>query len=72
MKDKKNNYVNNADFNAEILSYYERKKLNPDERIPDSIGRMFIKMANKLASRYNFNGYTYKDEFIADRNSALC
>lgn len=60
------NYVNNADFNNEIIKYYERKLVNPDERIPDSIGIMIMKMAKKLASRYNFNGYTYRDEFISD------
>lgn len=59
-------YVNNADFNNEIIKYYERKLVNPDERIPDSIGIMIMKMAKKLASRYNFNGYTYRDEFISD------
>lgn len=60
------NYVNNNDFNNEIISYYERKKLNPTEKIPDSIGNMLMKMAIKLASRYNFQNYTYRDEFIFD------
>lgn len=59
-------YVNNKDFNQAIIEFHERKKDNSKEKIPDNIVRMLIAMANKLATRYNFNGYSYKDEFIQD------
>ena len=60
------NYINNERFHQLILEYHERKKQNPNERIPEEVGAMLIKMANNLASRYTFNGYTFKDEFIND------
>ena len=63
---KPTNYVNNKQF-LELLKEYRIKKTeNPSSRIPDSIGKVIILIANKLASRYNFQNYTYKDEMISD------
>lgn len=35
-------------------------------RVPDYIGVCIMKIANKLANRPNFIGYSYRDEFISD------
>jgi DNA-directed RNA polymerase specialized sigma24 family protein len=59
-------YVNNKRFAQLINEFHERRKTNPDERIPEEIGRYFIAMSEKLASRYNFAQYTYRDEFVSD------
>ena len=64
-------YVNNAEF-LELLNKYiqdrEQRKLEgrPPPIIPNEIGKIFIQIANKLSFRYNFNGYTFKDEMISD------
>lgn len=60
------NYIDNERFHKLILEYHERKKQNPKERIPEEAGAMLIKMANRLATRYVFNNYTFKEEFISD------
>lgn len=60
------NYINNDRFHQLILEYHEKKKLNPKERIPEEAGKMIILMANRLATRYVFNGYTFKEEMIND------
>ena len=60
------NYIDNERFHQLILEYHERKKQNPKERIPEEAGRMIIMMAKRLATRYVFNNYTFKEEFIND------
>lgn len=60
------NYIDNRRFTAAIREYYERKQTNPSERIPEEIGGYLILLSKKLSTRYNFNGYTYKDEMTSD------
>lgn len=60
------NYIDNDRFHQLILKYHERKKENPKERIPEEAGKMIIMMANRLATRYVFNNYTFKEEMIND------
>jgi DNA-directed RNA polymerase specialized sigma24 family protein len=60
------NYIDNERFHQLILEYHERKKLNPKERIPEEAGKMIIMMAKRLATRYVFNNYTFKEEFVND------
>jgi len=60
------NYIDNERFHQLILEYHERKKQNPKERIPEEAGKMIITMAKRLATRYVFNNYTFKEEFIND------
>jgi len=65
------NYVNNADFLEAIIKY---KKLcqeaedSGDEQpiVPNFIGTCLYQIANRLATKPNFSGYSYKDEMIAD------
>lgn len=59
-------YVDNKRFVLLIREFHERRKLNPAERIPEEIGKYLIAMSERLASRYNFANYTYRDEFVAD------
>jgi hypothetical protein len=66
MTTKSNHYIDNKRFVAAINEFHERRKNNPDERIPDEIGKCFILMSERLASRYNFAMYTYRDEFVSD------
>jgi|MudIll2142460700_1097286.scaffolds.fasta_scaffold89359_2 DNA-directed RNA polymerase specialized sigma24 family protein len=60
------NYIDNERFHQLILEYHERKKTNPKERIPEEAGKMIILMAKRLATRYVFNNYTFKEEFVND------
>ena len=65
------NYINNADFLEALVKYKEdciiaEESNKPKPRIPNYIGECFIKLAEGLARRPNFYGYTYKDEMIAD------
>jgi DNA-directed RNA polymerase specialized sigma24 family protein len=59
-------YIDNKRFTAAIREYYERKKTNPNERIPEEIGNFIILLAKRLSTRYNFVNYTYRDEFVSD------
>ena len=63
-------YVSNKDFFAAIL---ERKELlskleEGDEKpqITNYLGECILKIANNLANKGNFNGYSFKDEMICD------
>jgi hypothetical protein len=65
------NYINNADFCNALIEYKQQCDLavlagNPKPRMPNYIGECFIKLAEGLARRPNFFGYSYKDEMIAD------
>lgn len=59
-------YVNNKQFLELLKEYNEKKIKEPNTRVPEGIGKAIILIANKLASRYNFQNYTYKDEMISD------
>lgn len=64
-------YVNNTEFLNLLTDYIkEREQRKQDGRppptIPNEIGKIFIQIATNLSNRYNFNGYTFKDEMISD------
>jgi hypothetical protein len=59
-------YVNNKDFLNELIAYRERKKINPNEPIPNYIGDCWMKIAEGLSHKHNFIGYSYREEMIAD------
>lgn len=63
-------YINNKEFFAAIV---ERKALlsnlkegDPSPRISNYLGECILKIANNLASKSNFCGYSFKDEMIGD------
>ena len=62
----KKHYVNNSDFVKALNDYKEKLKLTPDAKIPDYIGICISGICNKMATRPNFSGYTFKDEMIGD------
>jgi len=55
-------YIDPAVLKEEI-----RKFQHGEDRImSDKLGMMLIALANKYASRPNFSGYSYKEDFIGD------
>ena len=60
------NYVNNRDFFEAIKTYKEKVAINPNTRIPDYIGTCILKICERLSTKPNFIGYSFRDEMIAD------
>jgi hypothetical protein len=60
------NYVNNRDFFEAIKTYKEKVVINPNTRIPDYIGACILKICERLSTKPNFVGYSFRDEMIAD------
>ena len=65
------NYINNKEFYTLLQQFKadcsEAEKNNqPAPRVPEDIGKCFMMIATKLATKANFSGYTYKDEMICD------
>lgn len=65
------NFVNKEELHKELLAYHDKLKLAKEngtkEPIPsDNIGRAIILICNNLAKRYNFYGYTYRDEMVEE------
>lgn len=72
-REKKNSvhYVDNKKLYTEMVIFtnaYNKAKENDEELpvIPPYIGSCIMKIANKLANRPNFIGYSYRDEMISD------
>ena len=68
---KKRNYVNNKDLLQALIVYREmcaeaEEAGEKRPRIPDYIGKCIFMMANRLATRPNFSGYSYKEDMISD------
>lgn len=64
-------YVNNKDFLNAFIQYHSEYKSSKEKgelppRIPDYIGKCFMKIAEKFSNHKSFIGYPYKDEMIAD------
>lgn len=59
-------YVNNREFQQLIIDYKSIKSKNPQTKIPDSIGKILMLIAQRLSTRFNFNGYTFRDEMVSD------
>jgi hypothetical protein len=63
---KQKHYINNADFLKALVEFKERKKINPNEPIPNYIGECWMKIAEGLSHKPNFINYTYREEMISD------
>jgi len=68
---KKQHYVDNKKFLAELVKYRDRiqiaeKKGLKKPRITEYIGECFLKIATHLSYRPNFINYMYKDDMIGD------
>jgi DNA-directed RNA polymerase specialized sigma24 family protein len=65
------NYVNNPEFLEAIVAY---KKLceeaeasgDPNPQIPNYIGECIYQISNRLSTKPNFSGYTYREEMVSD------
>jgi hypothetical protein len=62
----KRHYVNNKDFYEAIVKYKEKLEHQPDARIPDYIGVCIVRICERLSTKPNFVGYTFRDEMVAD------
>ena len=64
-------YVNNKTLYEEMIKYREKSEQSkkdsaPLPQIPRYVGECFILICNKLSSKPNFMGYSYKEEMVAD------
>lgn len=70
-KEVKVHYVNNAEF-LKALVKWKKDCVDAEDSgeqtpiIPNYIGECILKIATRLATRPNFNNYTYKDDMILD------
>jgi len=67
----KRNYVNNPDLLAALIEYKKQVRDAEDQgdeppKVPDYIGECIYQISNRLATKPNFSGYTYKDDMIMD------
>jgi hypothetical protein len=62
----KRHYVNNKDFYEAIVAYKAKLKENQNARVPNYIGECILAICNKLSTKPNFIGYSFRDEMIAD------
>ena len=67
----KRNYVNNPDFLEALVEYKRQCKEAEDSgeelpRVPNYVGDCIFQIANRLATKPNFSGYTYKEDMIMD------
>lgn len=63
------NYIDNSMFLASMERYIESRNAAlaaklPPPQVPDDIGKAFVQIATKLATRYNFNGYSFRDDMV--------
>lgn len=68
---KKRNYVNNADFLQALIDYKEACKEAENSgdktpQVPEYVGKCIMLISQRLATKPNFSGYTYKEEMISD------
>jgi len=66
-----NHYVNNAEFYSEMTEWVNIcedafEKGEPRPQLTTPLAEKIIKVCEGTAYRYNFNNYTYADEFAAD------
>lgn len=67
----KRNYVNNPDLLAALIEYKKKCQEAEDQgddppKVPDYIGNCIYQIANRLATKPNFSGYTYKEDMVMD------
>lgn len=65
-KNKEEGYLSNREMYEEILRCQE------NDVISDELGKMFMIIAKRYASKPNFRGYSYVDEMISSGVVACC
>lgn len=75
---RKREYVNNARLYEELSTYKKMVKEaeannKPQPPIPEYVGEAILKIAENLAKKPNFSGYSFKEDMIGDgiENSLL-
>ena len=68
---KKKNYVNNPDFLQALVDYKKACKEAEDSgdktpQVPEYIGKCIMLISQRLATKPNFSGYTFKEEMVSD------
>lgn len=64
-------YVNNKEFSQAVVDYATLVKSAKEKgtdvpRISEYIGRCFLRIAEGLSYKSNFNAYTYREEMVMD------
>lgn len=60
-------YLNNAEFKAALDAYGKAcEEAGEDLRVPEYIGQCIVNIANGLARRPNFAGYSWREEMVGD------
>jgi hypothetical protein len=64
-------YVNNKTLYEHMVKFKEKTELAKSQgrqlpQIPNYVGECFLLICNKLSTKPNFMGYSYRDEMIAD------
>ena len=79
MAKRKRNYVNNPEFYQAMVEYKKLCKEAEDQgkeqpQLPNYVGECIYQIANRLAQKPNFFGYSYKDDMISDglENAVKC
>ena len=67
----KNHYISNKDFLTEMIKYRQAitksKRLGEKKpQIPRYVAECFMKIAENLSHKPNFQSYTFRDEMVAD------
>lgn len=70
-------YISDKEFTANIIEYLTQCKEYEEQGkeipcIPNKIANQFITLAHKLGTRYNFIGYSFRDEMISSAIYACC
>lgn len=68
---KKPHYIDNKKFTKAIIDYNSKRIENEEKglknpKINDYIGDCLLKIANRLITKRNFAGYSWKEEMIDD------
>lgn len=65
-------YVNRDELWTELEKYFSSGDTPETRVISNKLGGFMIKIATRYASRPNFSGYYYKQEFISDAVYQMC
>lgn len=59
-------YVDNATLLRDMVDWQKRRETNPAAQMGDYTAKAIILIANNLVKRWNFSGYSYRDEMALD------
>lgn len=70
-KKSSNHYIDNKLFYTEMIKFRRscdeaKERGEPRPKIPEYVGKCIMLIAQKLSTRPNFIGYSYRDEMVSD------